>query len=43
MSNAGVSQANASANLNGTVVSAGSNNNTANLKGKLSALEEMIL
>lgn len=29
--------------LNGTMMSAGSNANTANLKGKLSALEEMIL
>ena len=33
----------ASQHLNGTVVSQGSNNNTANLKGKLQALEEMIL
>ena len=33
----------ASQHLNGTVVSQGSNNNTANLKGKLKALEEMIL
>ena len=29
--------------LNGTIISQGSNNNTANLKGKLQALEEMIL
>lgn len=29
--------------LNGTMMSGGSNANTANLKGKLSALEEMIL
>ncbi len=29
--------------LNGTMMSAGSNANTANLKGKLTALEEMIL
>lgn len=29
--------------LGGTMMSAGSNNNTANLKGKMQALEEMIL
>ena len=34
---------NASGNFNQTAVSGGSANNTANLKGKLSALEEMIL
>jgi hypothetical protein len=34
---------NNSQNLNQTMGSQGSNNNTANLKGKLSALEEMIM
>jgi len=34
---------NTSQNLNGTMGSQQSNNNTANLKGKLQALEEMIL
>lgn len=34
---------NNSQQLNGTMGSQGSNNNTANLKGKLQALEEMIL
>ena len=38
-----LSQMNNSQNLNQTMGSQGSNNNTANLKGKLSALEEMIL
>lgn len=39
----GIAGMSASQQLNGTVVSQGSNNNTANLKGKLQALEEMIL
>ena len=38
-----LSQMNNSQNLNQTMGSQGSNNNTANLKGKLSALEEMIM
>ena len=38
-----LSKMNNSQNLNQTMGSQGSNNNTANLKGKLSALEEMIL
>jgi hypothetical protein len=38
-----LSQMNNSQQLNQTLGSQGSNNNTANLKGKLQALEEMIL